>query len=238
MPSVDPGSRRDLAFVDRAVRELVRGTVLLSRDVADLAFRKGREELAGAKRERHEAGMFDPPETTHLLDHEERVHPHVDGRRSAAPGLLESEDEGAVLGNVVRGVTERACELRHEPSLFVIQHGSRAGRPGIAARGAIRVQDQPHSPKSCAIRARSTFPPDTIETTRSPGRTAIFPARRAAVAAAPAGSATSFARCARKRMPSAIRSSSITTTSATKRRTMSSGMVPATGAAQPSAIGR
>src|SRR5438309_9714014 len=36
----------------------------------------------------------------------------------------------------------------------------------------------------------------------------IFPARSAPVAAAPAGSATSLARCARKRMPSAIRSSS------------------------------
>src|SRR5439155_786192 len=234
--SADPGSRADLTLVDRAVRELVCGSVLLARDVAYLALPKRREQGTGTKRQGYEAGVLDAPQPTHLLDHEKRVHPHVDRGGSAALGLFEPEDQRAVLGHVVRGVTERTGELRDELSLFVVEHRARAGRTGVATCGAVRVQDQSHSPKSCAIRARSTFPPETIETTRSPGRTAILPASSAAVAAAPAGSATSLARCARKRIPSAMRSSPITTMSATRRRMMSSGMVPAIGAARPSAM--
>src|SRR5207302_1793817 len=162
--------------------------------------------------------------------------PHLDRRRAAPLGLLQSKNQRVVLGYVVGCVTEWTRQLGHELPLLVVEHGPRARWSGVAARGPVRIHDESHAPKICAIRARSTLPPDTIETTRSPGRTGIFPARSAPVAAAPAGSATSFARCARKRIPSAIRSSSITTTSATRRRMISSGMLPAIGAASPSAI--
>ena len=146
-------------------------------------------------------------------------------RRSASA----IEDQRAVLRNVVRGATERPGELGHDLAFLVIANRAGARRARVAARGAVRVEHEPHAPKICASRERSTFPPDTIDTTISPGRTAIFPASNAPVAAAPPGSATSFARDARKRIPSAITSSSITTTSATRRRTISNGMVPRLG---------
>src|SRR5436190_8065479 len=171
--------------------------------------------------------MLDPPQPSHLLHDEKRIHPDVDRSRATPLRLLETQDQRAVLGHVIGRATERAGQLRHHFSLVVVQDGAGTGRTGIPARRPVRVEHEPHSAKICDMRVRSTFPPETIETTRSPGRTGIFPAMRAPVAAAPAGSATSFARCARKRIPSAMRSSPITTTSATRCRTISSGIVPA-----------
>src|SRR5207237_10679390 len=121
------------------------------------------------------------------------VHAHVDGASTKAPGLLEPEDESVVLGNVVGRATERPGQFRDDRAVLVEQHRTGTGRPGVAARGAIRVEDQSatllHGAKTCRSRSRSTLPPETIATTRSPGRAFTAPAISAPVAAAPAGSA-------------------------------------------------
>src|SRR5436190_1332554 len=180
--------------------------------------------------------MLHLPATVHLLDHEQRIHPHFDIVHAPPAGLLEAEDERGVLRDVVRGVSKRSRDLGDQVVVGGQQGCTGAARPGIPAGRAVRVQDRLHAEMSSAKRFRSTFPPDTMLTTRSPGRTLIFPARSAAVAAAPAGSATSFARSNRKRIPSAICSSVTRTTSSTRRPTMSKPRVPAIGPARPSAM--
>src|SRR6476619_6973775 len=82
----------------------------------------------------------------------------------------------------------------------------------------------------------ATLPPETTATTFSPGSTSIFPARSAAVEAAPAASQASFARVYRRRIASSISASLTSTTRSTRSRTTSSAIVPAKGAARPSAI--
>src|SRR2546423_9834297 len=78
-------------LVDRAVHERVPERVELARDVLDGSIREPREQLAGAERERAQPGMLDLPEPLHLLDHEERVHPHVERVDAAAQRLLEPD---------------------------------------------------------------------------------------------------------------------------------------------------
>src|SRR5581483_267046 len=78
-----------------------------------------------------------------------------------------------------------------------------------------------------------TFPPETT-TVVVPARS-TFPARTAAVAAAPAGSQASLARVYRKRIPSAI-SASLTRTLSTFPRQIWRASSPANGGARPSAI--
>src|SRR5205823_11001457 len=197
-----------------------------------------RQQLPRAKRERLHVGMFDLPRPAHLLHDQERVHAHVDLVDAAPPRLLEADDQRRVLGDVVRRRPERLRELGDDVAVAVEEDGARAGRPGIPARRSVGVQDGFHAAgaMSSANFARSTLPPDTIATTRSPRRTLILPVSRAAVAAAPAGSATSLARSARKRMPSAIVASESRTTSSTRRWQISRPRVPAIGPARPSAM--
>ena len=106
-----------LRLQDTTAEIRVRGAVLLLIGFVALARWLGLETilaafLAGAGLrlvDRDQAGMLDTPQPTHLLDHEKRVHPHVDRGRSAALRLLEPEDQRAVLGDVVRGMAKRTC---------------------------------------------------------------------------------------------------------------------------------
>src|SRR2546428_10103684 len=113
------------------------------------------------------------PAPPHLLHDEQRVHAHVDGVRPQPPGLLEPEDEGVVLGDVVRRATEGPSQFSDDRAFLVEQHGAGTGRAGIATRGAVRVEDQPttllHGPNTCRRRSRATLPPETIAAMRSPG---------------------------------------------------------------------
>src|SRR5712691_11469656 len=115
--------------------------------------------------------MLGAPAPAHLLHDQQRVHADVDGARPEPPGLLEPEDEGAVLGDIVRRATERASQFSDDRAFLVEQHRTGTGGAGIATRGAVRVEDQPttllHCPNNSRRRSRSTLPPETIATTRS-----------------------------------------------------------------------
>src|ERR1700687_4427238 len=225
-----------LCFVDRAVRERVGDRVLFARDVRDGARRECREQRTGLQRERLHVRVLDLPTAAHLFDDELRVHARVELVDAPALRLLEPDDESLVFRDVVRRHAEELRELRDDVPVCVEQHCSGARETGIPARGPVGIEDRLHPARNSAKRARSTLPPDTIETTRSPFFTGIRPASSAGVAAAPAGSATSLARSNRNRMPSMIVASEITTTSATRRWQISRPRVPAIGAARPSAI--
>src|SRR2546427_993555 len=207
--------------------------VLRARHVADPVFGERSEKGARAERQVLEPGVPDPPDPAHLLHHELGVQADVDGGRATPSCLLEAEDEGVVLRDVVRRAPEPARELRDDVAALVQQHRAGAGRPRVPSRGAVRVDDEAavlgHSASSCASRARSTLPPETIATTRSPGRARTAPPRSAPVAAAPAGSATSFARGGRNRTPSRMTPPPTPITPATRRRPISSATVPPMG---------
>src|SRR4029077_16584049 len=157
-------------LVDRAVHERVREGVQLARDVLDAPRREAREQLAGAQGQWPQPRVLDLPPPVHLLHDEERVHAHVELVDAAAKRFLEADDQGGVFGDVVRGVTERAHELGDDLAPLVEEDRTGAGRPGVPARAAVGVQGRAGHARKPARRSGSTFPPDTIATTRSPGR--------------------------------------------------------------------
>src|SRR6266540_3198470 len=98
-------------------------------------------------------------------------------------------------------------------SVFVHERRPRTRGAWVSATGAVGIEHGPlHAWKNSARRDRSTLPPDTIATTFSRALGTTRPVRSAPTAAAPAGSATRRARDARKRTPSTIASSGMTTT--------------------------
>src|SRR4029078_13248630 len=118
------------------------------------------------------------PSSAHLLDDELRVHPRVEIVDAAALRLLQADDETLVFGDVVRRHAEALRELGDDVPARVEQAGAGAREAGVPARCAIGIQDRLHPASSSAKRARSTLPPDTMDTKRSALRTGHPPSRQ------------------------------------------------------------
>jgi len=103
----------------------------------------------------------------------ERIHTHVDrGRPGASPPR--AQDQRAVLGDGCSSRARAGGQLCQQLSLLVVIRTAPApAGPGLprAAPSAYRTTSPP---KSCAIRASRTFPPDTNGHDAFAGRTATF----------------------------------------------------------------
>ena len=93
--------------------------------------------------QRSHVRMLDLPATRHLLDHELGVHPHLEqGVWRVLQVELETGDQAAILGDVVRGMADRLCSLRnHLAAVGVTDQRTEAGRTGITPRATVGLDD-------------------------------------------------------------------------------------------------
>ena len=95
--------------------------------------------------QRLQVGVFDLPAAGHLLDHQLRVHPHVDLGGAHLGRLLQAGDQTAVLGDVVGGMTDRLLALgQHVLAIGCPDHRPVSRGPGITARPAVGLDDHLH----------------------------------------------------------------------------------------------
>jgi hypothetical protein len=95
--------------------------------------------------------VLDLPAARHLLDDQLGVHADLD-----AGGGVQVEDglqpghQPAVLGHVVGGPAYRGGALGEHPSRVGVAHQRAvAGRPGVAPRSAVGLDDQPPTHLAC-----------------------------------------------------------------------------------------
>lgn len=132
-------------------------------------------KVGGAALQRNHVGMLDLPAPGHLLDHQFRIHPHLDrggtefGRRS------ETGDQSPVFGDVVGGDTEAFLPLRQNGAVCRVEHdGAVPGRPGVAPRPAVGLDDHPsdtHRPDSLV---RTKIAPHSGHRTTTSGAVAVM----------------------------------------------------------------
>ncbi len=136
---------RLVGAVEDAVDERVGGRVLLARHRPD---RPALEALERAQRlavQRGELLVADAVLAGELLGDQLGVVDDLDlgGAERARP--VEAEQQGAVLGDVVGGAAERDRRLVDDVAFGIRQHGRRRGRPGVATRAAVHVDDEAHA---------------------------------------------------------------------------------------------
>jgi hypothetical protein len=89
--------------------------------------------------------VLDLPAARHLLDDQLGVHAdlHAGGRIQVQHGL-QPRHQAAVLGHVVGGSPDRRGPLgQHPAGVGVPDQRAVAGRPRVAPRPAVRLDDQP-----------------------------------------------------------------------------------------------
>ncbi len=142
--------------IHRLVSKPVGMAVLQPRNPAEANPVEPAGELGGAAGQRSHRRVLDLPAPGHLLHYELGIHPYRDLNRAEIGGGLQSSDQAPVLGDVVRLDADGFLALsQHRAGIGVENHRAVAGRPGIAAGAAVRLDDHPkrassasHSPDS------------------------------------------------------------------------------------------
>jgi hypothetical protein len=120
-------------------------------DEVEAAHERGR--LRG---ERAQARVFDLPAAGHLLHHELRVHPHLDLGRAELDRGAQTGEQSRVLGDVVGRDTQRVGPLgEHLAGVGFAHHRAVSGRPGVAPRSPVGLDDDPKLAHSISWLARS-----------------------------------------------------------------------------------
>src|SRR5687767_13789913 len=130
--------------VDRHVAEAIGILVQRPRDVPDRVAVELAQHVHDRGVDRLQVGMLHAVDPRDLARDQLGVHPEVDVRRPEPECLLQREAHGGPLGNVVGRVAERLGDLGQYGAVGrVTQDGPGAGRTGIAAGGAIGVDQDP-----------------------------------------------------------------------------------------------
>ena len=117
--------------------------VLLSRHVPDRPPLEAREGRPHLRVKFAQARVLHPVFPADLLDDQLRVADQLELIRAQGAGPLDAQENGPVLGDVVRCAADRLGALVEDGPVRVREHSGDRRRPRVAARTAVDVDDQP-----------------------------------------------------------------------------------------------